>query len=238
MSIKIKELPETERPYEKLELYGEKMLSNAELLAIIIKTGTKNETSVQIAQKILNMNDENTDELNFLRNISLEEFMQIKGIGKVKAIQLKAVCELAIRMSRPSNYKKVTIRQPYDLAKILMNELRKEQKEIGKIVILNSRNEIIKIKHISVGGTNLMQFGMKDILAEPVKMKAPKIILVHNHPTGNSTPSKTDIKFTERLYESAQLLGIELIDHIVIGDLNFTSIFSEMVSNTKENSKS
>lgn len=238
MSIKIKELPETERPYEKLELYGEKMLSNAELLAIIIKTGTKNETSVQIAQKILNMNDENTDELNFLRNISLEEFMQIKGIGKVKAIQLKAVCELAIRMSRPSNYKKVTIRQPYDLAKILMNELRKEQKEIGKIVILNSRNEIIKIKDISVGGTNLMQLGMKDILAEPVKMKAPKIILVHNHPTGNSTPSKTDIKFTERLYESAQLLGIELIDHIVIGDLNFTSIFSEMVSNTKENSKS
>ena len=164
--------------------------------------------------------------------------MQIKGIGKVKAIQLKAVCELAIRMSRPSNYKKVTIRQPYDLAKILMNELRKEQKEIGKIVILNSRNEIIKIKDISVGGTNLMQLGMKDILAEPVKMKAPKIILVHNHPTGNSTPSKTDIKFTERLYESAQLLGIELIDHIVIGDLNFTSIFSEMVSNTKENSKS
>ena len=238
MSLKIKELPETERPYEKLELYGEKMLSNAELLAIIIKTGTKNETSVQIAQKILNMNDENTDELNFLRNISLEEFMQIKGIGKVKAIQLKAVCELAIRMSRPSNYKKVTIRQPYDLAKILMNELRKEQKEIGKIVILNSRNEIIKIKDISVGGTNLMQLGMKDILAEPVKMKAPKIILVHNHPTGNSTPSKTDIKFTERLYESAQLLGIELIDHIVIGDLNFTSIFSEMVSNTKENSKS
>ena len=236
--MKIKELPETERPYEKLELYGEKMLSNAELLAIIIKTGTKNETSVQIAQKILNMNDENTDELNFLRNISLEEFMQIKGIGKVKAIQLKAVCELAIRMSRPSNYKKVTIRQPYDLAKILMNELRKEQKEIGKLVILNSRNEIIKIKDISVGGTNLMQIGMKDILAEPVKMKAPKIILVHNHPTGNSTPSKTDIKFTERLYESAQLLGIELIDHIVIGDLNFTSIFSEMVSNTKENSKS
>ena len=238
MSIKIKELPETERPYEKLELYGEKMLSNAELLAIIIKTGTKNETSVQIAQKILNMNDENTDELNFLRNISLEEFMQIKGIGKVKAIQLKAVCELAIRMSRPSNYKKVTIRQPYDLAKILMNELRKEQKEIGKLVILNSRNEIIKIKDISVGGTNLMQIGMKDILAEPVKMKAPKIILVHNHPTGNSTPSKTDIKFTERLYESAQLLGIELIDHIVIGDLNFTSIFSEMVSNTKEKPKS
>ena len=130
MPIKIKELPKTERPYEKLEQYGEKTLTNAELLAIIIKTGTKEETSVGLAQQILKLNEtEEKDNLNFLREITLEELMKIKGIGKVKAIQLKAVCELAIRMSRPSNYKKVTIRQPYDLAKILMNELRKEQKE-------------------------------------------------------------------------------------------------------------
>ena len=100
MSIKIKELPEMERPYEKLELYGAKRLSNAELLAIIIKTGTKEETSVQLAQKILNLGNANKN-LNFLRDLELEDFMQIKGIGKVKAIQLKAVCELAVRMSMP-----------------------------------------------------------------------------------------------------------------------------------------
>lgn len=234
LSIKMKELPETERPYEKLELYGEKSLSNAELLAIIIKSGTKNETSVQLAQKILKMNDKNIHELNFLRDLTIEEFMKIKGIGKVKAIQLKAVCELAIRMSQPTNYRKIKIRQPYDLAQVFMNELRYEDKEIVKIVILNSRNEIIKIKDISIGSTNFASVQIKDILSEPVKMKAPKIILVHNHPSGNSTPSKADMIFTNKLYEASQMLEIELLDHIVIGDMNFTSIFSEMVSKTKE----
>lgn len=149
MSLKIKEIPETERPYEKLELYGEKALSNAELLAIIIKTGTREETSVQVAQKILNLND-TQEGLNFLRNMTIEELTQIKGIGKIKAIQLKAVSELAIRMSSPTNYKKIVIKQPYDLAKILMEELRFQKREIAKIVILNNKNEILKIKDIAI----------------------------------------------------------------------------------------
>ena len=103
--MKMKELPKAERPYEKLELFGEKVLSNAELLAIIIKSGTKEETSVQVAQKILKLNNNyGDDSLNFLRDLSLQELMEIKGIGKVKAIQLKAICELAIRMIKPSNY--------------------------------------------------------------------------------------------------------------------------------------
>ena len=234
MSLKMKELPELERPYEKLELYGEKNLSNAELLAIIIKTGTRTENSVQIAQKILSMNNESIDELNFLRNVTIEELIKIKGIGKVKAIQLKAVCELAIRMSRPNNYKKIKVRQPYDLAKILMNELRFEKKEIAKIVILNEKNETLKIQDIAIGGTNFAEIGMKDILSEPIKMKAPKIILVHNHPTGDCTPSNSDITITNRLYDAAQILGIQLLDHIVIGDMKFTSIFSEMISDKNQ----
>ena len=146
----MKELPELERPYEKLEWYGQESLSNAELLAIIIKTGTKEETAVQLAQKILNLSNNTTDGINFLRNISIEDLMQIKGIGKVKAIQLKAVGELASRMSKPTNCKNVKIKKPEDLAKILMEELRFEQKEILKIVILNNKNEILKIKDISV----------------------------------------------------------------------------------------
>ena len=146
----MKELPELERPYEKLEWYGQESLSNAELLAIIIKTGTKEETAVQLAQKILNLSNNTTDGINFLRNISIEDLMQIKGIGKVKAIQLKAVGELASRMSKPTNCKKAKIKKPEDLAKILMEELRFEQKEILKIVILNNKNEILKIKDISV----------------------------------------------------------------------------------------
>ena len=228
MSLKIKELPETERPYEKLELYGEKTLSNAELLAIIIKSGTKEETSVQIAQKILNLNyDPQMGSLNFLKEISLEELMQIKGIGKVKAIQLKAVSELAIRMSKPSNYKKVQIKSTEQLAKLVMEELRLEKREFVKLFLLNTKNEILKNMDISVGGTNFANVNMKEIISEALKIKAPKIILVHNHPSGDPTPSKADITFTDRLYNAARMFDIELVDHIVIGNMKFKSIFVE-----------
>lgn len=230
MSIKMKELPETERPYEKLELYGEKMLSNAELLAIIIKTGTKEETSVQLAQKILNMNKQKENNLNFLQELTIQELTEIKGIGKVKAIQIKAICELSNRMAAPSNYKKVKITKPEDLAKIFLSELRFEKNEIAKLIILNNKNEILRILDIAKGGTNFANIGIKDIFAEPIKMKAPKIMLVHNHPSGDATPSKADIEFTERIYEAALMLGIELLDHIVIGNMKYVSIFSKMIS--------
>lgn len=229
LSIKIKELLPAERPYEKLELYGERNLSNAELLAIIIKTGTKEETSVELAQKILKLNtNSKEDELNFLRDVSLEEFMQIKGIGKVKAIQLKAVCEIAIRMSKPSNYKQIKIKTPDDIAKILLNELRFEKKEIVKLVILNNNNEILKIMDIAIGGNNFANFSVTEILGETIKMKAPKIILVHNHPSGTSTPSKKDIEITAILYKAAMTVGIELLDHLVIGNMEYTSILGEV----------
>ena len=142
----MKQMPETERPYEKLEQYGEKALSNAELLAIIIKTGTKEENSVGLAQQILSLNENETKEdLNFLRELTIQEFMKIKGIGKVKAIQLKAVCELTNRMATPLNYRQTVIRKPEDLAKILMQELRFEKIEIVKVVLLNNKNQIMKM---------------------------------------------------------------------------------------------
>ena len=232
MSIKIKQLPETERPYEKLELYGEKRLSNAELLAIIIKTGTREESSLVLAQRILAMNNKNIEQnnLNFLREFSLQELMKIKGIGRVKAIQIKALCELASRMATHINYKKIRIKSPEDVAKLLMEEVRFEKVEIAKLLILNTKNEILKIKNITIGGTNFTNISIKDILVEPIKMQAPKIILVHNHPSGDPTPSKADIQITERLHMAAMSLDIQLLDHIVIGNMKYVSIFSEMVS--------
>ncbi len=228
MSLKIKEIPETERPYEKLELYGEKALSNAELLAIIIKTGTKEETSVQIAQRILNLNyDPQMGELNFLKSITMEELMQIKGIGRVKAIQIKAICELAIRMSKPSNFKKIQIKCTEQLANLVMEELRFEKREYVKLFLLNNKNEILKNIDTAIGGTNFANVNMKEIIGEALKIKAPKMILVHNHPTGDPTPSKADITFTDRLYNATKMFDIELIDHIVIGNMNFKSIFVE-----------
>ena len=223
----MKELPKSERPYEKLELYGEKTLSNAELLAIIIKTGTKDETSVELAQRILKLNDTDTEDLSYLQALSIEELMQIKGIGRVKAIQIKAICELAIRMSKPSNFKKIQIKCTEQLANLVMEELRFEKREYVKLFLLNNKNEILKNIDTAIGGTNFANVNMKEIIGEALKIKAPKMILVHNHPTGDPTPSKADITFTDRLYNAAKMFDIELIDHIVIGNMNFKSIFVE-----------
>ena len=188
----IKELPQTERPYEKLELYGEKSLSNAELLAIIIKTGTKDYTSVDIARKILNLNERyDTESLSFLRDLSIEELTKIKGMGKVKAIQLKAICELANRMNLPPNYKKTQIKEPNDIVKILMNPMQYEKREIAKIVLLDNKCNILKIKDVAIGGNNFVNIGMREVLSEAVKINAPKLILVHNHPSRNFYAKQT-----------------------------------------------
>lgn len=223
--MKMKELPMSERPYEKLQIYGSEVLSNAELIAIIIKTGTKSETSVSIAQKLLALGDGSDNSLNIFQNVSLQELMKIKGIGRVKAIQLKAVCELAKRMSRPIDITKIKIISPKDVAELLTNEMKYEKREIVKVIILNSKNIIEKIVDVCYGGTNSAILKPRDVLQETIKMGAPKIILVHNHPSGDPTPSKSDFEFTERVVQASELMGIELLDHIVIGYNGFSSIF-------------
>ena len=222
MAIKIKELPVTERPYEKLELYGEKVLSNSELLAIIIKNGTREKTAIDISNIILSKINNNLKEL---QDITLAEYLNIQGIGKVKAIQLKAVCELAKRMSRPINDTKIRIKNTKDIANIFMDELRFEKREVVKLILLNMKNIIVKIIDISYGGTNSAQVNPKDIMAEAIKIGAPKILLVHNHPSGDPEPSFADFEITERIEKASKIMGIELIDHIVIGDGSYESIF-------------
>lgn len=226
--MKIKELPLTERPYEKLEIYGAESLSNAELLSIIIKTGTKEQSAVSIAQNILKLNEQAEQEnLRFLQEMALEEFMKIKGIGKVKAIQLKAVCELTKRIARPINQKRPIIKTPKDVADMLIPELRYEKQEKVKVLILNSKNIVLKTYDVSLGGSNFAYIEPKDVLAEAIKMQAPKIILIHNHPSGDAKPSKGDYKVTDRIYEAAQLMGIQLLDHIIIGDGSYQSLLLE-----------
>ena len=223
--MKIKDLPLSERPYEKLEIYGAENLSNAELLAIIIKTGTKEQSSVSIAQEILKLKENtNQDNLRFLQELSLEEFMQIKGVGKVKAIQLKAVCELTKRISRPINNQKKTIKSPKDVADLLMPELRYEKREIVKVIILNTKNIVQKIVEISRGKNSSAIVETRDVFQEAIKMDMPKIILVHNHPSGDVTPSIADINLTNKIEQVANLLNIQLLDHIIIGDGKYTSI--------------
>ena len=226
MPIKMKDLPEAERPYEKLEQYGAKALTNAELLAIIIKTGTKDETAVGLAQKVLKLNTDEKDNLKFLCDLTVEEFTKIKGIGKIKAIQLKAVCELATRINSVSSYKEKQILRPKDIAEILMERTRFEKQEILKVAMLNNKNKLIRIKEIAKGGGNFVAATIRSILNEAVKIEAAKIILIHNHPTGDPTPSKQDIEFTKNVEQASKILGIQLLDHIVIGDLKYVTIFS------------
>ena len=225
----IKQLPESERPYEKLQIYGADKLSNAELLAIIIKTGSKEDTSVELACKILSLGSKKEENnLKAVLNSSIEEFMSIKGIGKVKAIQLVAIGELAKRMSKPVvNILNLKITSPKDVYNLLKDELMYEKRELVKLIILNIKNNILKIVDLGIGGTNFAYIQPKDVLLEAIKTNAPKIILVHNHPSGTPTPSKQDLAITKRIEECSKMFGIQLLDHIVIGSLGYESIFSK-----------
>lgn len=223
MTIKMKELPTTERPYEKLELYGEKLLSNCELLAIIIKNGTKDFSAIDISNLILKKVNNN---LRDIQDISLDDFKSIQGVGKVKAIQIKAVCELAKRMSRPINDSKIQVKNTKDIAQMFMDELRYEKREVVKVVLLNTKNVILKITDVSYGGVAKAVVEPKDLLHEAIKIGAPKMIVIHNHPSGDSEPSLSDIEITDRIDKASKIMGIQLLDHIVIGDGNYVSIFS------------
>lgn len=228
MNLKMKDLPISERPYEKLKMYGAENLSHSELLAIIIKSGTKEYTALDLANQVLKLNDNrNKEDLSFLQDVSITELMKIKGIGQVKAIQLLAVCELVKRINKPINKKRIKIKDAKDVAKLLMNELKYEKRELVKIILLNNKNIVLKIKDISYGGTNFAMIEPKEILVEAIKLQAPRIIMVHNHPSGDVTPSKADFNITDRVYESARIIGIELLDHIIIGDNKYESILGQ-----------
>ena len=220
----IKQLPISERPYEKLEMYGEKALSNSELIAIILKTGTKNQTAVAIAQNILSLKGEKN--IRALQDLTLIELQSVKGIGKVKAIQIKALCEIAKRMERPLNLN-VVIKEPKDVASILVNELRYEKKEIVKILILNTKNVLQKIIDLGVGDVSSNIINIRQIFEEVIKTGMNKFILVHNHPSGDVTPSTNDIEVTKDIQRLSQLMGLQFIDHIIIGDGKFQSIFAK-----------
>lgn len=222
MPLKMKDLPETERPYEKLKMYGESNLSNAELLAIIIKTGTKDENSIIIANRILKL----VDKLDDLNELSIEELKRVKGIGNIKAIQIKALCELSKRMLKPIQRLNTQIKNPKDVANLLMNEMCFEKREVVKVLLLNVKNYIIKVVDVVSGETNYANVTTKQLLVDAVKMQVNKIILVHNHPSGDPTPSIADYELTRSLIKASDIMGISLLDHIVIGKNSYESIFS------------
>lgn len=221
--MKIKDLPEMEKPYEKLENYGASKLSDAELLAVMLKSGTKNKTSVELAQEILLLDSEEKG-LNFLKDIPTDELQKIKGLGRVKAIQLKAVVELASRISTPRKIIRRIITSPEEVANILMADMKDETQEIMKVLILNTRNEIVRIATVGIGTANFNLIEVRDVFKEPIRSNATKIILAHNHPSGDPSPSKSDITFSVKMREIGAVMGIEVLDHVIIGDGRFSSL--------------
>ena len=223
MKVRMNDMPMSERPYEKLMAYGEESLSNSELLAIIIKTGTKEKTALDLARQVMNLSSNKNNDLRFLQEISINELIKINGIGKVKAIELKALGEITKRMSQPINLNNICLRTKADVANLLMQEMRYEKNEVLKLILLNNKNIVQKIINIASGKDNSLVFDIKQILSEPIKLQIPKIILAHNHPSGNSMPSKEDIEATQRIKQCCEIMGIQLLDHIVIGDGEYSS---------------
>ena len=222
--MNIKELPTMERPYEKFESFGGEMLSDAELLAIIIKAGTKDKTSVQLIQELMKDFDYENKGLGFLNGLSLTEIQKIKGLGKIKAIQLKAICELSKRIIKPANFNRYKITSPEDAAMLVMEELRYMSQERLITILLDSQNVVLKKITVAIGGLNKNLIEPREIFKEPIKLSADKIILVHNHPSGNPYPSDSDIKMTKRVVEAGKIFGIEILDHVIIGNGIFSSL--------------
>lgn len=222
MRYTMKELPILERPYEKLEMYGEKSLSNAELLAIILKSGTREETSVQLAQRVLSECCSGEDGFSF-KNVSMDTLTGIKGIGRVKAILLKATFELANRI----NVNVVT--KPYlsnstFAGEYLLKVLSNEKQEKLKVLALNIKGELERDVVALAGSLNVINVSISDIFRVPIECGSNNIIISHNHPSGDPTPSYEDILATQKIYNAGKLLGIELLDHIVVGNGKYVSI--------------
>ncbi len=221
--MKIKDLPEMEKPYEKFENYGAERLSDAELLAIIIKSGTKDKTSVELAQEILLLDSEKRG-LNFLKEVSIDDLRKIKGLGRVKAIQLKATIELAKRISKPYKILRKTVTSPDDVAEVLMSDMKDSSQEMMKVIVLNVKNEIVRVSTISLGTANSTLIEARDVFKEAIRYNSTRIIVAHNHPSGDPTPSKSDIVFSARLRDAGKLIGIEVLDHVIIGNDKFCSL--------------
>lgn len=216
----IKELPVTERPREKLYSHGPSALSNEELLAIIIRTGNKKDSAIDLARKILSRDNRG---LVYLRDTTLQELMETKGVGECKAAQILAAIELGKRLNYKEALNKVKINEPSTIANLYMDEMRYLQKEHFRIVLLDTKNQIIVTEEISVGTLNASIVHPRDVFKAAIKRNSNAIILIHNHPSGDPTPSNEDMNITNRLIDAGNLIGIKVLDHIIIGDNRYVS---------------
>lgn len=219
--LRIKDMPISERPRQRLVSYGVKALSNTELLAILIRIGDRNykETAMNLANKLLNKND-----IAKLSKLSVNELMKVHGIGEANACLLAACFELGRRALVEKDGQKIYINNAKELAEILMPTMSLLDQEHFKGIFLDARNRLIKDETIFIGSLNASLVHPREVFKAAIAVSAASIILVHNHPSGDPMPSLNDIKLTKRMIEIGQLMGIDVVDHVIIGKNKFVSM--------------
>ena len=212
--MSIRELPELERPRERLLSRGASQLSNAELLAILMGTsGQRGENVIDLAQRILIK----LGDLQNLTRYTFEELCDIKGIGPAKAVSIMAVVELSRRLNVDGAIP-TTVRSPQDVKRLLIDRFRFEERERFFAVLLNTKNHCMGVEEVSVGSLNSSIVHPREVFKAAIRRSAATLIVAHNHPSGDCTPSREDVEVTRRLCEAGRVLGIEVLDHVIFGD--------------------
>lgn len=222
MKTTMKDLYKGEQPYEKCLAFGAEALSDKELLAVMLRTGTVGETACELAGRILSL--PGYQGLTGFGRIPLERLQDLKGVGKVKAVQLKCAAELASRMAKATAKEKLCFGNPATIADYFMEELRYEEQEQLMALFLDTRSRLLKEKLMFKGTVNTSPVSPREIFLEALEVHAVHVVLVHNHPSGDPAPSREDIQMTRRICCAGEILGIGLLDHVIIGDCCYSSL--------------
>lgn len=223
--LTIRDLPAMERPRERMIKQGAHALSSSELVAILLRTGSNRQSALQLAQSLLS----EIEGIENLQQITIEELTAIHGIGHAKAVQLLAAVELGRRVRELVPATKYAIRMPQDAASYVSDDLRHLQQEHFVVLLLDTKNCVVSQELITVGTLNSSIVHPREVFRPAIKKSVSAIILVHNHPSGDSTPSKEDIEVTKRLIKAGQLIGIDVLDHVIIGGSGYTSLREEQL---------
>ena len=225
---RIKDLPDNERPYEKCLKYGANHLSDAELLSAILRTGTNGMSAYDLANNIIC--SKSSKSILSLMHLSKEELLSIKGIGNAKAVQVLCIAELAKRISSEKSSLSLKMNVPSSIANYYMEHMRHLEQEQLLVLYVDSKCNMIKDRVMSMGSINQSYVCNREILVDALKCGAVSIILIHNHPSGDPTPSSADISSTKKLSKACELIGLNLLDHIVIGDRCYTSFIESNIN--------
>lgn len=220
MSTSVREMPAEERPRERLEQVGAEALRDAELLAILFRTGTRTQGAVSLAEAMV----QRFGGLRGLARASLAELREVPGVGRVKASEVKAALELGKRLAAFSERGRPRITGSEDVAKLLMVRYKDYEHEVFKCVLLTTKNEVIAVRDISHGGLDGTLAAPRDVFRQAVREGASAVICCHNHPSGDPEPSRDDLALTRRLAEAGELVGVRMLDHVIFGDGRYVSL--------------